>query len=476
MKKSGALLVGSLFLVLIIVSGVNAASLDYTGTWAGVLHISGAELQLIFRITCAEDGVLQGTLDVPAQAAYGIPLSKVDFQADSAIFEVLLIGGIFQGELNSAGNLAGTWSQSGMELPLLLSLVGEEDPTQLSRPQEPQPPYPYGQEDVFYPNISEGFELAGTLTVPQGAGPFPAVLLISGSGPQDRNEEVFGHKPFLVLADYLTRQGIAVLRVDDRGVGDSGGEFGDATTLDFAQDAAAGFRFLQSREEIDSKSIGLIGHSEGGLIAPLVALENKEVAFIVMLAGPGLTGAEITKLQTRLILEAEGLPEELIERESWLQGRLVDIALKELQQEQALTQVELVLEEYLEKLTAVEREDFMAAEAVMQAQIEELLGPWFRFFLAYDPLPVLTQVNCPVLAVNGTLDLQVPFQENLEAIEQALQKGGNQSHKVLALPGLNHLFQTAGTGAPSEYPIIEETMAPQILEIVADWILEITGE
>jgi pimeloyl-ACP methyl ester carboxylesterase len=340
--------------------------------------------------------------------------------------------------------------------------------TALNRPQEPKKPYPYDEEEVGYENKRDGVKLAGTLTLPRGKGPFPATLLITGSGPQDRNESLLGHKPFLVLADYLTRQGIVVLRVDDRGVGGSTGSVPDSTTENFAADVTAGIEFLKTRKEIDPKQIGLIGHSEGGLIAPMVAAQNGDVAFIVLMAGTGLTGEEILYLQGALILKAGGASAEQLAKQRATQEGMFKI-LKE--EKDPATAEKRLHEELSRNLT---EEAKKKSEQAIAAQIKRANTPWFRYFLTLDPRPALRKVKCPVLALNGENDLQVPATENLREIEAALKAGGNKDVTIVSLPKLNHLFQTSETGSMSEYAKIEETIAPVALKTIGDWILKRT--
>jgi pimeloyl-ACP methyl ester carboxylesterase len=317
------------------------------------------------------------------------------------------------------------------------------------RPQEPTPPYPYREEQVTFVNAKAGITFAGTLTLPASSAASPAVVLITGSGAQDRDETVAGHKPFLVLADTLTRRGIAVLRVDDRGVGGSGGTMATATSEDFVDDALAAVAYLTARKDIDTRHIGLVGHSEGGLIAPIAATRSKDIAFIVLMAGPGITGDQILFLQGAAIMRANGASEAAISRNREVQEKLFDIIRTE-------------------KDDAAAREKI---KAVAPGQ-ERVATPWFRYFLSYDPVPVLQKVTCPVLAINGEKDLQVPYRENLDAIGKALRAGGNPDATTLSMPNLNHLFQTSQTGSPSEYAKIPETIAPVALDAISDWILK----
>ena len=351
--------------------------------------------------------------------------------------------------------------------------AGYADGQTNTKPQEPTQPYSYDEEEVSYENKSGGVKLAGALTLPRTKGPFAAVILITGSGPQNRNEELMGHKPFLVLADHLTRKGIAVLRVDDRGVGGSTGSVPSSTSEDFAGDVTAGIEFLKTRKEINAKQIGLIGHSEGGMIAPMVAARSTEVAFIVLMAGPGLRGEEILDLQAALLARAAGATEESIAKNRATQQAIFTV----LREERDNAVAEKRIRESVSKITAEmtdEQRKASGIEAAVNAQIKMVLTPWFRYFLTYDPKPALMKVRCPVLAINGEKDLQVPPDENLKVIEQTLAAAKNPDYKVMKLLGLNHLFQTCKTGALSEYGTIQETISPNALDTMSDWILKHT--
>jgi pimeloyl-ACP methyl ester carboxylesterase len=349
--------------------------------------------------------------------------------------------------------MTGTWKQGNGSLPLTFRRV-DKVVLAAPRPQEPKKPYPYAEEEVTYENKAGASKLAGTLTTPAGKGPFTAVLLITGSGQQDRDESLLGHRPFLVLADHLTRKGIAVVRVDDRGMGGSTGDVKNATSEDFAADVLAGVEFLKKR---GFGRIGLIGHSEGGMIAPMVAVRSKDVAFIVLMAGTGVNGEELLRAQASGIARAMGAGDAAIAKNSAVQDQLNSIIKKE-----ADPQVRAArMKELRESLGLPENGQFAAAAT-----------PWFRFFLMYDPAPALRRVTCPVLAINGELDLQVPPDQNLPAIEKALKQGGNRDFQVIKLPKLTHLFQTSQTGSPAEYSKIDETIAPVALETISDWILK----
>lgn len=453
---------------------------DIEGLWMGSLEIQGGqELRILFNISTGPGDLPTATMDSPDQGVSGIPVETVTYKDGDLRLEVKSVRGVFEGTLKEDGKtIEGEWKQAGSALPLVLSRIDEKP--EIRREQDPVKPYPYDEEEVVYENTEAGVKLAGTLTLPRSEGPFPVVVLITGSGPQNRDEGVFGHRPFLVLSDYLTRQGIAVLRVDDRGIGGSTGNFSQATTEDFAGDVLAGIEYLKSREEIDSTKIGLIGHSEGGLIAPIVAVQSPDVAFIVMMAGPGITGEEIILLQSDLIARADGASNEAIEQNDALMKSMFSVVKEEENNTIAAEKLRKLIMDEMANMSEEEKQNASYSEADLDvqvnAQVQTMISPWVRFFLTYDPRPTLMQVKCPVLAINGEKDLQVPPEENLRAIEEALKAGGNKDYTVKELPGLNHLFQTAQTGSPSEYATIEETISPIALETIGDWVSEHTQE
>lgn len=459
----------------------QAIPANAAGNWLGTLRVSPAvRLRIVFRIMKAKSGALTAKMASPDQGADDIPVDGVTFKNGMLRLEVKTLRGSYAGKLSKNGaSLAGTWTQLGNSFPLDMERVARIEAR--NRPQEPKKPTPYDDEIVSYGNGAAGIGLAGTLTKPRGAGPFPAVLLITGSGPQNRDEEMLGHKPFLVIADALTRRGIAVLRVDDRGVGGSTGDFSKATTQDFAGDALAGVAFLKSRPDIDGAKIGLIGHSEGGLIAPMAAMRSPDVAFIVLLAGPGIVGEQILTLQSALIGKAMGATDAAVAQNRALQERAFALLKTETDAAALRKALRALFEEKPAAAAASVPDARLAAKPVpksgapnpaVEAQITMMTTPWFRYFLTYDPRPALTQVRCSVLAVIGDKDLQVPARENAPAIEAALRAGRNMDWAVEVLPGLNHLFQTAKTGSPTEYALIEETVAPAALQRIGDWIEE----
>jgi pimeloyl-ACP methyl ester carboxylesterase len=419
-------------------------------------------LKLVFNV--AKDGERwKGTMDSPDQGATGVPCDKVTLEGTNVKFAIQQLGASFQGTLDAeAKTISGLFKQSGTSLSLTLKKLDQAP--DYRRPQEPRKPWPYEAVEVSFENAAAKNRLTGTLTVPRGKGPHPAVLLISGSGQQDRDETLLGHKPFLVLADHLTRQGIAVLRVDDRGTGGSTGEVMKATSEDFAGDAAAGVEFLKGRAEVQKKKIGLVGHSEGGMIAPMVAARSGDVAFIVLLAGPGQTGEEILRFQVNHLTKEQGATEEQAKKKEEQYVRVFEMMRGEPDDAAARKKALAILGEDREAMAGI-----MGPFDTPQG-MGQLLNAWMRWFLTYDPKPVLAKVRCPVLALNGALDRQIVSKPNLAGIEAALKESGHKDFTVRELPGLNHLFQTAKTGSGQEYAKIDETFAPAALKAVSDWI------
>jgi len=482
MKRIYKILFSTLIcLILIMASSVcmiagfaqqqNISEISIEGIWEGELKVPGTVLRIVFNISKNPDATLTATMDSPDQGVGDIPVEEVIFKDNTLRLELKSMGAVFEGKVSEDFLvIEGEWKQSGGVFSLTVNRVDKA--VEILRPQVPKKPYPYIEKEVAYTNLKAGVKLVGTLTLPSDKGVFPAVLLITGSGPHDRNETIYNHRPFLVLADYLTRQGIAVLRVDDRGVGESTGDFSRATSEDFAFDVLAGVEYLKTFKEIDPKKIGLIGHSEGGLIAPMVAVKSPDVAFIVLMAGPGLTGDEILYLQGALISRAMGATEENIIKKRQFNEKIFSILKEEEDNKIAEERLRQMFFEDWEKMSDEEKGQIGDPEAFLKAQLQSIMAPWLKFFLTYDPRPTLSKVKCPVLAINGEKDLQVSPKENLSSIEEALKAGGNQNYTIKELPSLNHLFQTAQTGAPSEYVKIEETISPVVLEIISDWILE----
>ncbi|MDP3405021.1 MAG: alpha/beta hydrolase [Brevundimonas sp.] len=440
----------------------GAEAVDLIGRWEGALSIGQTSLPLVVRVEPGPGGIT-AALDSPTQGAVGIPVTDLTVTAGVVRFAVPSLSGRFEGAVSAdGGTWTGIWSQGPGSLPLILNRAesaAEPVAERPARPQTPVPPFPYGAADVTFRNAGAGIDLTGTLTLPQGTGPFPAAVLLTGSGAQDRDETILGHKPFAVWADALTRRGVAVLRYDDRGVGGSGGGGPDETTADFATDAAAAVAFLQDRPEIDPTRIGLVGHSEGGTTALIASATGVPAAFIVLIAGPAVTGAEIVTEQVAQIAAAAGATPDQIADARRTQGAVMAAVVENRNDGAAAARaVEAVL-------TAAGQNPEQA-----RAGIAALSSGWYRYLAAYDPAPALAAVRVPLLAVYGGMDLQVPADQNREALARL-----KPDADIVVLPGLNHLMQTATTGLPSEYGTISETLAPEALATVTDWVVRTTG-
>ena len=449
------------FLSFLLLAGASlfgtadAQSNRISGEWNGALQVQGIKLRLVFHFVCKGDTVT-ATFDSPDQGAKGIPFDKVTLKGNELTIDAPSLMASYKASLKADTLLEGTWTQGGMSLPLNLSKASS--PFTLNRPQEPKQPLPYKSSEVRFKSANNEVMLAGTLTMPEGSGPFAAVVLISGSGPQNRDEELLSHKPFLVLSDYLTRQGFAVLRYDDRGVGKSTGDFSKATSLDFADDAQGAFQFLSSSAAINPNFVGLAGHSEGAMVAPVVASRDTRVAD-----------------QARLVSLAAGEPEASVNETVALNQKLFAILMQQPNDSLAALEMKnLVTAEVgaAKTLTDAEKKEHIEQ---LPITLRKILNPWFRTFIAWDPSPWLEKVKCPVLAINGTTDLQVPSAKNLPLVEAALRRGGNQRVKVVELNGLNHLFQHSATGNPMEYGTIEETFAPEALDAIGGWMKEVAA-
>ena len=452
--------------IWIMMISLTVIGQDITGQWNGILEVQKTRLRLVFNISKTDSGY-SSTMDSPDQGAKGIPVTAVDYKNSILKLSVSNAGIEYEGTLGKDGSFTGTFKQGGLSLPLRLSKEAFEK-EKLTRPQEPFTPYPYYSEDVTFENRKAGITLAGTLTLPKKEGVFPVVVLISGSGPHNRNEELLGHKPFLVLSDYLTRKGFAVLRYDDRGTASSGGDFKTATTPDFATDAEAAVAYLKRRKEIDKKKIGLIGHSEGGIIAPIVASHSKDIAFIVLLAGPGVRGDRLLLMQQAAIARASGVSDADIQKSQTMNKGAFDIVTASVNPQQ----LKADMTAYVTKISAndPDKPSGMSNNDYVSLQVDRILNPWMTYFLAYNPAPELEKVTCPVLALNGDKDVQVPSKENLAAIKKSYSKSGNKNVTVTELPNLNHLFQECTTGLPKEYAAIEQTFSPEALKVIYQWL------
>ncbi len=411
-------------------------------------------------------GVLGAAIDIPQQGAAGLELAGVKFDGSRLDFELAAVGAVFEGELQPDETISGEMRQSGMSGTFLLERA---DPNPVVSPTPESVPY----QEVEVTFASGDVKFAGTLTLPPGGGPHPGVILITGSGPQDRDETIFGFKIFRVIADHLTRHGIAVLRYDDRGVGGSTGDVNQATIEDFAGDVLSALDLLQNRSDINSTQIGLLGHSEGGIVAPLAATLSDGVAFLVLMAGTALPGDVILVEQLKLILRAGGATDDHINQQVQLQEQIIAT----MRTGEGWDLVERIIREELDGMSGEERaaiadaDEF--ADAVVRQRLQALQTPWFRYFVDHDPRLALGQVQVPVLGVFGELDLQVPAVPNQEALVRTLEQANHREYTTVIMPGANHLFQKAVTGSPTEYAQLEPEFLPGFLDLITNWILEV---
>jgi pimeloyl-ACP methyl ester carboxylesterase len=453
--------------LILVLSVLFTYAQDITGEWNGSLTTQGTQLRVVFNITKSDKGYTT-TMDSPDQKVKGVPVTTTTFENQLLKLEVANAQIQYTGQLKENA-VIGTFKQAGKSFPMNLSRQKVEK-TVVIRPQDPVKPYPYYSEDVLFDNKKDKITLAGTLTLPKKEGVFPVVVLITGSGQQNRDEEIMGHRPFLVLSDYLTKNGIAVLRYDDRGAGASKGNPATATTADFATDVESAIQYLKTRKEIDPKKIGLIGHSEGGSIAPMVAAHSTDVSFIVLLAGPGLPGDQILLAQQELIGKVSGISENNLAKSKVINTGAFDIVKEAINTESLKSELTNYFKEIRSVLPQQDKPEGVNEDLLIQAQVSQLSSPWMQYFIRYNPAVDLEKVKCPVLALNGAKDLQVPPKADLAAIKAALEKGGNKNVTVKELPNLNHLFQECVTGSPEEYYKIEQTISPVALAAVTDWI------
>lgn len=428
------------------------------GSWKGELDFQGMKLPIILNIK-KNGSLYSSTVDSPKQGAKDIPVDKTDFMNNELSFEQKMLGATYKGKLNK-GKIEGVFTQGEVKIPLTFSPNTGNGSSVLNRPQTPEPPFSYHTEDVSFENPTDKNTLAGTIAQPENFDKNkPILVMITGSGTQNRDEELFGHKPFAVIADNFAKKGIATLRLDDRGTGGSSKGSEHDTTYNFATDINTAVDYLVSR---GYKNIGLLGHSEGGMIAPMVATMNKKVKFLVLMAAPGTSIDQLLIQQNERAGKLMGQSNLQVE-----QSRKVNSGIYRFIKNYSGNDYEKDLQQFLTKNFAGQMD-----EAAIQNIQKQTSGPWFRYFVKFNPDQYLSKIKIPVLALNGSLDFQVPPKENLEAISQSLKKAGNPDFKTQELPGLNHLFQEAKTGAFSEYAEIEQTISPAAMDTASGWILE----
>jgi pimeloyl-ACP methyl ester carboxylesterase len=463
------------FLILLALLAVCSYKLSAQGlpvktAWEGKLN----NINIILRLSTDSITKQQtAVFDIPQQGAINFAVSQLSITNDTLYAFCPTIPGSFTGGFNADKTvLTGYWKQAGRRFPL--SLTRATNVPMYNRPQMPKPPYPYQEEKVVYYNKDRSIQYGATLTLPRSAKKLPAVILITGSGQQDRDETTFGHKLFWVIADHLSRNGIAVLRVDDRGIGQTTGEVMNATSASFAKDVLVGIDYLKTHQGIDTKNIGLLGHSEGGMIAPLVAVQSTDVAFIVSMAGIGVKGFDITVKQNLDGYRAAGFNEEELSRvDSYL--LMINKLSIDYPNDDSL---KIAYERSIKQWLGQQPEPFLkklgfkgpGADRNIDMKATMFFLPWMRYFMQYDPATTLTKITIPVLALNGSKDVQVSATENLAGFNTLLTQAGNKNFKTVLMPNLNHFFQTASTGAVSEYMNIEETISPEALNIITEWI------
>lgn len=455
----------------------TAQQADLDGSWQGAIGPGVIDLGINVVFGSGPDGLV-ATIDIPAQGLFDFPLGEVEQDGSRIRFVMPGVPGepVFEGE-GDGDRIDGSFTQGGASLPFFLERQdGEALGSADRRPQEPKPPFPYREEEVSYQ--SQGLTLAGTLTLPEGEGPFAAALLITGSGPQDRNEEILGHKPFLVIADDLTRAGMAVLRVDDRGVGGSEGVDAQASFDDLVEDALAGVAFLAAHPEIDSGRIGLIGHSQGGYVAPGVVAASDQVAFVVMIAGPAVHGYDVLVLQNELIITDAMRQDPSVDQaliDETVAGQIAFLTeMRDLlgsgDFDGAAEAVRRQIMQAYDGAPEDQRPSVDVIEQLIALQVEANVTRSMASFMNFDPQPYLLELRVPVLAIYGGADVQVDAVQSEEPLRDLLRQAGNRDFSVVTFAGLNHLMQPAVTGSVDEYGLIETTVDPIVLQTMRDWL------
>ena len=439
------------------------------GDWYGLLNVgAGTQMEIVFHIKKTDKGY-SSLMDSPDQKAKDIPVANTSFENNLLKLDMSNFKIEYSGKLIENSKIVGTFTQNGKSIPMNLTHDRQKKKS-ASRPQNPTEPYPYVSEKVNIPNPATNGKLAGILTLPSKEGSFPVVVLISGSGPQNHDEEIMGHKPFLVLSDFLTRQGFAVLRYDDRGVAGSDGDFAKATSRDFANDVKTVVAYLKTRKDINAKKIGLLGHSEGGAIAPLIASELKDIAFLVLMAGTGISGGDLLLAQQQEVGKVYGQSaDDLKHTKEFFTGAFAIITEK-LYPESKKTKLTAYVKQAIKTNPKFAIPKDMTETDFVNSQVNQLLTPWMEYFINYNPATALQKVTCPVLALNGDKDVQVPADMNLSAIEAALKKAGNTQYVVKKMANMNHLFQECKTGSPEEYEATAQTISPLALDEIGNWL------
>jgi uncharacterized protein len=457
---------------IVLAGSFATAQTEFTGIWEGKIN-AGVEIRIIFQISYDTSKKVIGTMSVPEQGLKNVS-TTVDINGDSIHIGVAQLQSKYSGQLRG-DSIIGNFHQS-ITLPLNFKKVTSV--AEKIRPQTPVPPFPYKTEDLVYTNNDKSITYGATITLPQGRGPFPAAILLTGSGQQNRDEEIMGHKPFAIIADHLTRRGIIVLRVDDRGMGQTSGDVFSATTRDFANDALVSLNYLLNRKEVDKSKVGLIGHSEGGMIAQLIAAERKDISFIIMLAAPGKKTLKLMNDQNEAILTKAGLPADYISAYQELYNEIL-VTILATDNTNAFEKVKVIVDRWIAKtpvnivVATSGITDEKSKEAFITQFVSQLTNPWFRYFLSYDPSPYIKKISTKVLAVNGSSDIQVLSKQNLAGIESALKKSSAKYYEIKQFPGLNHLFQECKKCTVAEYDELEQSISPALLDYISSWMKKV---
>jgi pimeloyl-ACP methyl ester carboxylesterase len=457
-------------ILLIVFAPTATFSQSLEGVWHGTTKTpDDKEIVFVFLFEKNQE-TYNTTMAVPTFNVSGIKPKSTYLKEGNLTIDGADLGMKYEGIWNeNTTQIEGTYTEGGVKLLLNLKKGNPEMPKN-NRPQEPTKPYPYYEEKVNFNNTEASISLSGTFTRPIQKGKYPVVILISGSGRHDRDASMMTHRPFLVLSDYLTRKGIAVLRYDDRGFGESTGDFSEATTADFAKDVLSAVRYLKSRKDIDVNHIGLIGHSEGGIIAPMAANQTSDISFIVALAATGISGSEVAVMQSKS-LRPFPVPDEVAFEENVKKSITIATSNQELaaKRKELSAHNKTYLTPILKPLGATDEN----ISKFIDNETETVLKPWNIYFFNYNPADEFEKLSIPVLSLNGNMDTQVDAITNQNAIRNALIKGGNKNYKIVKLENMNHLFQECKTGSMQEYKEIEQTISPIALKEVSNWILEI---
>jgi pimeloyl-ACP methyl ester carboxylesterase len=457
-------------ILLLLNNQIITAQSSFIGMWEGKLK-AGADIRMIFHVA-KDDAGYTAALDCPDQGLKGVKASTLRIVNDSIYLEIAQFQAKYSGKLQGSSEISGVFYQ-GMSLPLNLKKI--EKIEAIVRAQTPVEPFPYRSENLLYTNKDKSITYGATITIPNGKGTFPAALMLTGSGQQNRDEEILGHKPFAVIADHLTRNGFIVLRVDDRGMGQTTGDVKSSTTLDFANDAIVSLNYLMNRQEVDKGKVGLIGHSEGGMIAQIIASERSDLDFVIMLAAPGDKIIKLMCDQNEAVLTKAGLPEEYVKAYSSLYNSIM-LSVINSTNESLSENIKQDVDNWIQKtpnqivLATTGIKDELSKSNFVQAFAKQTSSAWFKYFLSYDPSTSIKKIKAKVLAVNGSQDVQVISKSNLKAIESALKESKSKIFDVKELNGLNHLFQECKSCTVNEYGQLEQTISPTLLKTITEWL------